>query len=898
MVDSDETKLETLEDTDGAADGNTVAMSAAPADFGAGGDKEETPIPSALPVLPVRESVAFPGTVMPLNVGREKSKKVIDLALASDKMIAVVAQRSAETEDPRLDDLYRIGAACRILKMFKLPDGTETIIVHGIARVGIETVTQEAPYLEATVHHHRDSEESSTEIEALMHNVRQAAERVMELSPNVPDEARVVLDNITTPGGMADFLAANLSLSLVYRQELLETFDVSDRLRKVYAALASQLEVLELSTKLHDQVRTQMDKSQREYYLREQMKAIQSELGQDDARTQEIDRLKQKVVDAQLPEAAANAANREIERMAVIPQASPEYSVALDYVEWLTSLPWAERTEDHYDLERAQRVLDTDHYGLTKIKQRIIESLAVRKLNPQGKGSILCFVGPPGVGKTSLGRSVARALGRNFIRMSLGGMRDEAEIRGHRRTYVGAMPGRIIQEIKKCGTNNPVFMLDEVDKIGSDFRGDPASALLEVLDPQQNDTFTDHYLDVPFDLSNVFFIATGNYLEMVPSALRDRMEVIWLSSYTHTEKLQIAKNYLVPRQLIENGLSADRISFTDQAIREIISGYTREAGVRELERKIGAVCRGLAADTVRGALDRHRVTVDTVRDKLGSVDYISELAARETLPGVVTGLAFTTVGGEILFIEASRMPGSGNLTLTGQIGDVMRESAYAAYSLVRSRARKLGIKTADITGHDLHVHVPAGAVPKDGPSAGIAMFLAIVSAIREKTVPPTTAMTGEITLRGAVLPVGGIKEKMLAAHRAGIKRILLPEANAKDLEEIPQEVRDDLEFFPVKTVDEVLKAAFSKGKPAAGTQVKGRKRSTRALKTTRPAKSTKKTPKKKAKKKTASKASSRKNKKKTATPKKSRTAKKARKKTAAEKSTATRSGRRAASGRS
>lgn len=770
-------------------------------------------IPETLAVLPVRDSVAFPGTVMPLTIRREKSKKVLDLALAGDKLIGVFAQRSPETEDPGLEDIYRVGTACRILKMLKLPDGSETLIVHGLIRVGIEDLVQETPYLEARVHPRVDDEISSIELEALVHNVRHAADRVIELSPNVPDEAKLVIDNITAPGGLADFLAANLSLTVVYRQELLETFDVIDRLKKVYAALSSQLEVLELSQQLRERVREQMDKSQREYYLREQLKAIQSELGQADARTESIERLRKQVEEARMSPPAFEAVERELERMSVLPQASPEYSVARDYVEWLISLPWSVSTEDNLDLDRAERILEADHYGLKKIKRRILEALAVRKLNPAGRGSILCFAGPPGTGKTSLGRSIARALGRNFIRMSLGGARDEAEIRGHRRTYVGAMPGRIIQEIRKCGSNNPVFMLDEVDKIGSDFRGDPASALLEVLDPQQNDSFTDHYLDVAFDLSRVFFIATANYMEMVPPALHDRMEVITLSSYTSREKIEIARNYLIPRQLVETGLNADRIRFRDDAVAQIIASYTREAGVRELERRIGAICRALAAETVRGASDRRVVTVATVRELLGPEEYVSEIASREGIPGVVTGLAFTPAGGEILFIEASRMPGNGNIAFTGQIGDVMRESGQAAHSLVRSRATRLQISPRAMYRHDLHVHVPAGAVPKDGPSAGLAMVTAIISALKEKPVNPLTAMTGEITLRGVVLPVGGIKEKVLGAHRAGIRRIIMPQPNLKDLEDVPQDVRDDLEIVPVKTLDDVVPGIFQPWAP-------------------------------------------------------------------------------------
>ncbi|HRX84475.1 MAG TPA: endopeptidase La [Phycisphaerae bacterium] len=869
------------EESDGGDDIQEVEL-------GAPGSDELPEIPPTLPMLPVRDRVAFPGTVMPLNVAREKSKKVLDLALAADKLIAVVAQRVADTEDPHLDDLYRIGTACRILKMLKLPDGSETIIVHGLARVGVEELVREAPYLEAKVHHQVDEPETSVELEALVHNVRHAADRVMELSPNVPEEAKLVIDNISTAGGLADFLAANLSLSLVYRQELLETFDVKDRLRKVYAALSSQLEVLELSQQLRDRVRDQMDKSQREYYLREQLKAIQSELGQSDARSEVVDRLGKEIAEAKLPPEAQAAADRELERLAMLPQASPEYSVAVDYVEWLSSLPWAKATADNLDLTRAEHVLEADHYGLKKIKRRILESLAVRKLNPSGRGTILCFAGPPGTGKTSLGRSIARALGRNFIRMSLGGVRDEAEIRGHRRTYVGAMPGRVIQEIRKCGSNNPVFMLDEVDKVGTDFRGDPASALLEVLDPQQNDTFTDHYLDVPFDLSHVFFIATANYMDMVPSALRDRMEVIMLSSYTHREKLEIARQYLVPRQLVDTGLRADCVTFTDEALTEIITGYTREAGVRELERRIGAVCRALAAATVRGESACRRVTPELVAELLGPVEYISEIAARVGLPGVVTGLAYTIAGGEILFIEASRMPGSGQLAFTGQIGDVMRESGHAAFSLIRSRARKLRISQDEIVRSDIHVHIPAGAVPKDGPSAGLALVTALISAYKDKAIDPRTAMTGEITLRGAVLPVGGIKEKVLAAHRAGIRRVYLPAPNIKDLEEVPAEVRDEINFIPVKTIDDVVPGVFQ---PARKPRKSARNTRARDEESQSPAKSKRTSPRRKrTTKKTAKKSTTRKKKTKRA---KKTTRKKATRPAARRKSPARKKGRRA-----
>lgn len=775
---------------------------------GSEGDAEDTKIPSTLPVLPIRQEVVFPGTVMPLNVGREKSKRVLDLALAGNHLIGVFSQRSAQEEDPHLDDIYRIGTACRILKMFKLPDGTETILVHGITRVGIENLVKETPYLEATVHAHEETTELTTEIEALVHNVRQSAERIIELSANVPDDARVVLRSIKSAGGVADFLAANLPLGVVHKQELLETFDVMHRLRKVNAALAGQLEILELSNKIQSEVRSQVDKSQREYYLREQLKAIQHELGTEDARTSEIEKLRAKVDEAQMPEAVEQQAQREIERVSNIPQASPEYSVTLDYIDWLCALPWQVCTEDQHDIRRAREVLDADHYGLDKIKKRILEFLAVRQLKPDGRGPILCFAGPPGVGKTSLGQSIARALGRKFIRISLGGVRDEADVRGHRRTYIGALPGRIIQNLRKGGSNNPVFMLDEVDKIGQDFRGDPASALLEVLDPEQNNSFVDHYLDVPFDLSRVLFIATANYMDEIPPPLRDRMEVIQLSGYTRLEKLEIAKRYLVPRQLEENGLKPAQLEFTDEVLARIISAYTREAGVRELDRKIAALCRHRAVAIVRDDQPAAPVTVENLSDSLGSVLYESEIASRTAMPGVVTGLAFTPVGGEILFVEATRMPGNANLNLTGQIGSVMRESAQAAYSIIRSRAEALGIDHKTINDSDFHIHVPAGGVPKDGPSAGVAMLTALVSILTERTVDPRTGMTGEITLRGSVLPIGGVKEKVLAAHRAGLTRVILPQRNTCDLDDVPHEVREQIKFVFVKTIDEVLEAAF------------------------------------------------------------------------------------------
>jgi ATP-dependent Lon protease len=770
------------------------------------GDKIE--IPDQLPLLPIKNTVAFPGTILPLNVGREKSKLLLDTVLTGSKLIGVVSQRFAETDDPSINDMYRIGTACMVLKLLKLPDGTQTIVIHGLARIGIEDLVQQNPFWIARVNAIHDRVKKSTELDALVHNVRHAADRVIELSPSIPEEARIVLGNLESPGALADFLGANLSLGLVHRQELLETFDVADRLKKVHAALAGQIEVLELSEKLQTEVKGQIENTQREYYLQQQMRAIQKELGETDARTSDIEELRKKVEAANMPEGVAFEANREIDRMQRIPQASPDYSVALDYVTWLCEMPWNNASEDRLDLKRARSILNKDHYGLEKVKKRIIEFLAVRKLKPDGQGPILCLTGPPGVGKTSLGRSIARALGRKFIRIALGGVHDEAEIRGHRRTYISAMPGRVMQEIRKAGTNNPVFMLDEVDKIGQDFRGDPASALLEVLDPQQNATFTDHYLDVPFDLSQVMFIATANYMDPIPAALLDRMEIMELSGYTHREKLEISKKYLVPRQLEANGLTAAKVAFADEALLRIIGGHTREAGVRNLEREIGSVCRGIAAATAEGRTRKVMITGKNVGDYLGPPWFQPEAALRTSEPGVVTGLAFTPVGGEILFVEATQMPGTGQLNLTGQLGDVMRESAQAAYSIVRSRAESLGIDPKLVGTRDIHIHVPAGAIPKDGPSAGVAMLTALVSMFKERPVRSDVAMTGEITLRGLVLPIGGVKEKVLAAHRAGITHVILPARNKVSLTDVPQQIRDEMTFTFATKVDQVLRAAM------------------------------------------------------------------------------------------
>jgi len=765
-------------------------------------------IPDTLPLLPIRDSVAFPGTIMPLNVGRDKSKRLIEKVASGDKLIGVIAQRDRDVEEPGLDDIYRVGTVCAILKLLSLPDGTLNIIVHGLSRFGIESIVQTDPYLVAVIHAREDTEEGSPELDALVHTARQSAYRVFELTPSVPEEARIVLDNIDTAGGVADFLAANLSIGLVKRQELLETFSVPDRLRKINTALAEQIQLLELANKIQSQVRSQIDESQREYYLQEQLKAIQKELGQSDARTAELDALRKRIAKAKMPEAAQREAERELTRLQRIPQASPEYSVAVDYLNWLCDLPWAVQTPDQLDIGRAERILNEDHYGLEKVKQRILEFLAVRKLKPEGRGPILCFVGPPGVGKTSLGQSIARALGRKFVRISLGGLHDEAQLRGHRRTYIGAMPGRILQEIRKAGSNNPVFMLDEVDKVGQDFRGDPASALLEILDPQQNHSFTDNYIDVPFDLSSVMFIATANYNDPIPPPLRDRMETIGLSGYTTQEKIHIARRYLVPRQLDENGLTRDDVNLPPATLETLASRYTREAGVRNLERQIAALCRAVAARIARGRRRPHKITPDQLKKYLGPTHYEQETARRTSVPGVATGLAFTPVGGEILFVEATAMPGSAKLTLTGQIGEVMRESAQAAVSIVRSRAEAFKIDGEELTRTDLHVHVPAGAIPKDGPSAGVAILTALVSRLTGRLCRHNVAMTGEITLAGRILPVGGIKEKVLAAHRAGIARVILPADNRKDLADIPSEVRRKLKFTFVAQIEKALKAAL------------------------------------------------------------------------------------------
>jgi len=779
------------------------------ADSRLGENGYEFKLPEVIGILPIRNAVAYPGTVTPLAVGRKRSKALLAKTEPNETIIGLLTQRDSETEIPNFDNLYSIGTAASVLKVIKLPQGSLHVLVHGIARFKVIEKVATKPYLKARIRQLNVKVRMTKKIRALIVSVRQAANRVIELSPNVPDDASVLLENIENPSALADFLAANLSLDISKKQQLLEELDAAKRLEQISVLLAHQLEVLELSHKIQSRVRKSIDKNQREYFLQEQLKAIQSELGQKDFQAEELKQINENIANAKMPEAVEQEAFRELDRLSKIPPASPEYSVIRTYLDWVCELPWSIRTEDRLDINKAQRILNADHYDLKKVKKRILEFLAVRKLNPTGKSPILCFVGPPGVGKTSLGKSIARAMGRKFVRISLGGIRDEADIRGHRRTYIAALPGRILQELRKCGSKNPVFMLDELDKIGSDFRGDPASALLEVLDPEQNFSFTDHYLDQPFDLTTVMFIGTANYTEPVPPALRDRMEVIELPGYTETEKLGIAKKYLVPRQLAENGLDKKQCTIKDEAILAAINGYTREAGVRNLERNIAAICRAVATEIARKRKRRATIDKKNLARILGPAQFESELALRTGIPGVATALAYTPVGGELLFIESASMPGKGQLQLTGQIGDVMKESAQTAFSIVKANAKKLKVDPERFSKHDYHIHVPAGAIPKDGPSAGVAMFTSLVSLLLDKPTRPDVAMTGEITLRGLVLPVGGLKEKILAAKQAGIKTVILPARNKKDIPEVPKEAKKGIKFEFTKNTSEVLKLAIS-----------------------------------------------------------------------------------------
>ncbi|HUS71841.1 MAG TPA: endopeptidase La [Sedimentisphaerales bacterium] len=772
-------------------------------------NNHEFKLPDTIGILPIRNAVAYPGTVTPLAIGRERSKALLADTRPNESIIGLVTQHNPKTDRPNFDDIYSIGTAASVLKITKMPQGSIHIIVHGIDRFKITERLTTEPYLKAAVELLSVKTKMTKRLQALIVSARQTANRVIALSPNVPEEASVLLENIANPSALADFLAANLSLDIAKKQQLLEEPDAAKRLEKVSVVLANQLEVLELSHKIQGRVKESIDKNQREYFLQEQLKAIQSELGKGDLRTEELKQINKNITKAKMPKKVKQEALRELDRLSKIPPASPEYSVIRTYLDWVCELPWSIQTKDLLDINKAQRRLNADHYDLRKVKKRILEFLAVRKLNPTGKSPILCFVGPPGVGKTSLGRSIARAMGRKFIRISLGGIRDEADIRGHRRTYIGALPGRILQELRKCGSKNPVFMLDELDKIGQDFRGDPASALLEVLDPEQNFSFTDHYLDQPFNLSTVMFIGTANYTEPVPPALRDRMEVIELPGYTETEKLHIAKKYLVHRQLKEHGLSKKVLTIKDETILAIIRGYTREAGVRNLERNIAAICRAIATEIAKAQKRRATVGKKDLAKILGPVQFESELALRTGIPGVATALAFTPVGGELLFIESASMPGKGGLLLTGHIGDVMKESAQAAFSIVKANAKKLKIGADRFRKFDYHIHVPAGAIPKDGPSAGAAMFTSLVSLLLQKPTRPDVAMTGEITLRGLVLPVGGLKEKILAAKQAGIKTVILPARNKKDITEVPTEAKKGIKFEFVKNTTEALKIALN-----------------------------------------------------------------------------------------
>jgi ATP-dependent Lon protease len=773
---------------------------------------EPTSSSQTLPILPVRGIVLFPGMAVPLTIGRPSGLKLIDAELPENKMLGILFQKDEQQQQPGPSDLFQIGVSAQVLKMVRQGDGTVVLIVQILERIQSEFFTQIEPYLRASVRTLPTAipEDADKELSASLNNLRESAIKLLDLSPEIPEAAKATLESVDEPERLTDMLAGNLGIDTANKQKILEETDLLKRMQMVQEALQRQIEIAELQQKLRKDVESKFSDTQRRAYLREQLRAIQRELGEEEPGGEEqAEQLRKRLQEAGAPEQVLATAEKELKRLAHVPSASPEYSVIISYVEMLADLPWNKATEDDADLEHAQQILDRDHYGLEKVKRRIIEFLAVRKLNPTGRSPILCFLGPPGVGKTSLGQSIADALGRKFSRISLGGIRDEAEIRGHRRTYIGAMPGRIIQEIRRLGFRNPVLMLDEVDKIGADIRGDPSSALLEVLDPRQNNAFVDRYLDVPFDLSQVIFIGTANYPEAIPPPLRDRMEMIALPGYTEAEKLQIAQRYLIPRQLQENGLQPNQCKFEEEAVKTIIQEYTYEAGVRDLERRIAAVCRSIAAEIARGVQAEVTATPGLVRGILGnSARSVREKQLPQNTVGVTTGLAYTPTGGDILFIEATRYPGKGNLLLTGQVGDVMRESMQAAFSLVKSRARQLNIDPDQFAENDVHIHVPSGAIQKDGPSAGVAMVTAIASLFSNRPVRNDIAMTGEITLRGVVLPIGGLKEKSLAALRAGINHILIPRDNEKDLEDIPREARKRLQFHPVSTIDEVLQLAL------------------------------------------------------------------------------------------
>jgi len=779
------------------------------ADKGSKEGDEKIRIPQELPILPLRGTVLYPELILPIMVGRKRSVKLIDDAMEKDRIIGVVAQKRSEIEDPKEEELHRVGVAALILRMIREVDGSQRVIVQGVSRMQIKEYIQRDPYYRARIETVDEGSVKGVEVDAMIMNLKGLFQKAVELAPYLTSELGTMVNNIKSPAILADLIASNLNINASEKQRILEMMDVQERLNQVHLLLNREVQVLELGNKIQSQVKEDMDKTQREYYLREQLKAIKKELGELDEHTAEIKELKERIAKAKMPPEALKAAEKELDRLSKIPPASAEYTVARTYLDWLVELPWSNSTKDNLEISNADKILEEDHYNLEKVKKRILEYLAVRKLKDDMKGPILCFVGPPGVGKTSLGKSIARAMGRKFVRISLGGVRDEAEIRGHRRTYVGALPGRIIQGIKRASSNNPVFMLDEVDKIGMDFRGDPSSALLEVLDPEQNFSFSDHYIDVGFDLSKVMFITTANVLETIHQTLRDRMEVLELPGYSEYEKLMIAKEFLIPKQLGEHGLTGEHIEFRDDALTTIITSYTREAGVRNLEREIASVCRGVAKEVAEGKKEKTDIDSEALHKFLGPVKFFPEVAERTAEAGVATGLAWTPTGGDIIFVEATKMKGEKGLTLTGQLGDVMKESAQAALSFVRSKARDLGIKEDFYDKTDLHVHVPAGGIPKDGPSAGLTIFVALTSLFTKRPVRSDVAMTGEITLRGLVLPVGGIKEKVLAAKRAGINTIILPKKNEKDLEEIPERIKKEMEFKFVQKMDEAIGLALT-----------------------------------------------------------------------------------------
>ncbi len=770
------------------------------------------PLPEALPVLPLRDTVAFPETLAPLAVGQERSIQLVDDVLGTNRMLAMVASKDPENELPGPDDLYDVGVVGAVSRMVKVPDGSLRILVQGMQRVKLGSYVTEEPYMVARISEMPDVSEPSAELEALSRNVQRTFMEIVEQIPYLPEELQMAVANIDDPATLSHLIAGALRIGVEEKQKLLEEVDVAKRLRQLSGILAHELEVVQLGTQIQTQVQSEIEEGQREFFLRQQLKAIQEELGEGDEQQVEVNELREKIEAAALPEGALKAAERELSRLEKLPPAAAEHGVIRTYLEWLVELPWSVETTDDLDLAHAREVLDADHYDLETIKDRILEYLAVRKLNPESPGPILCFVGPPGVGKTSLGKSVARALGREFERISVGGVRDEAEIRGHRRTYIGAMPGTIIRALRDAGSRNPVFMIDEIDKMGADFRGDPASAMLEVLDPAQNDSFRDHYLDLEFDLSDVVFIATANVLDTIPGPLLDRMETIELAGYTLEEKRQIARRYLVRRQIEANGLKPSQIEFSEAALTTIVEEYTREAGVRNLERQIGTVCRKVARQVAEGkAKGKVRVSGKKARELLGRRRVFAEQRRRTKDPGVATGLAWTPAGGDVLFIEATAMPGSGKLTITGQLGEVMKESAQAALSYVRGHCEAIVPKVEGdwFAEHDVHVHVPAGAVPKDGPSAGVAMTVALSSLVSGRPVRNDVAMTGEVTLTGQVLPIGGVKEKSLAAQRAGIKKVIVPSRNEADVAEIPEHERGSLEFVYVVEVSQALDAALS-----------------------------------------------------------------------------------------